>query len=157
LFHCINLFLNLSLELTDADTYLSGQQVNSGRNSMSSSKSKDLTKTFNFIDRLMHNTLIICEQRNLPLSSIFSHEFTIAPLSLCDEHNCSTMNQQKKHSIIEFIKKEYPQSFSSSPPSLVGLQALIIDGGSILEIKPAGKSLTIRQYADQLLKIVNII
>ena len=105
----------------------------------------------------MRNTLIICEQRNLPLSSVFSHEFSIAPLSLCDLHNCNTMNQQKKHSIIDFIKKEHPQSFLSSPPSFAGLQALIIDGGCILEIKPAGNSITIRQYADQLLKIVNMI
>ena len=124
---------------------------------MSSFKAKDLTETLNSIDKLMRNTLIICEQRNIPLQSVFSHEFTIAPLSLCDQHNCNTMNQQKKHAIIEFIKKEHPKSFSSSPPSLVGLQALIIDGGSILEIKPAGKSLTIRQYSDQLLKMVNII
>ena len=124
---------------------------------MFGSKSKDLTKVFNSIDKLMRNTLIICEQRNLPLSSAFSHEFSIAPLSLCDPHNCNTMNQQKKHSIIDFIKEEHPQSFSSSLPSFVGLQALIIDGGSILEIKPAGKSITIRQYADQLLKMVNMI
>jgi len=101
--------------------------------------------------------MIVCEQRNLPLSIMFSHEFTIAPLSLCDPHNCNTMNQQKKHSIIDFIRKEHPQSFSSSPPSVVGSQALIVDGGSILEIKPAGKGLTIRQYADQLLKMVNVI
>ncbi|CAF1502366.1 unnamed protein product [Adineta steineri] len=143
----------LRLKLTDADTYLAGQQLNSRQGSTSGLKSKDLTKTFNSIDKIMRNTLIICEQRNLPLSSVFSHEFTFAPLSLCDPHNCSTMNQQKKHSIIDFIKKEHPQLFSSAPPSLTGSQALIIDGGSILEIKPAVRGITIRQYADQLMKM----
>ena len=104
----------------------------------------------------MRNALIIAEQRNISLSSIFSHEFTPAPLSLCDLRNCEMMNQQQKSSVIDYIKREFPQSFSSSCPCIVGTQALVIDGDSILQIKPVGKNITLREYANQLLKMVSL-
>ncbi len=143
--------------MSDADTYVPGQQEKSRKRSLLALKSKDLTKTFNSVDNLIRNVLIIGEQRNLPLSCIFSHEFTSAPLSLCDSHNSMLMNQQKKSSAIEFIKCEFPAWFSLSSPSSLGTQSLVIDGGSILEIKPAGRAITVRQYAHQLLKMVSSI
>ena len=87
----------------------------------------------------MRNALIIGEQRNISLSSIFSHEFTPSPLSLCDLRNCEIMNQQQKSSVIDYIKMEFPQSFSFLCPCIVGTQALVIDDSSILQVKPVGK------------------
>ncbi|CAF3952846.1 unnamed protein product [Rotaria sp. Silwood1] len=144
------------LKLSDADSYTPEQQLHSKKKHLLHHHSKDLTKMFNSIDRLIRNTLIIAEQRNLSLSSIFSYEFAPAPLSLCDLHNYEIMNQQQKSSVIDYIKSQFPKSFSSLCPSIVGKQALIIDGGSILQIKPVGKKITLRQYANQLLKMIII-
>ncbi|CAF4421756.1 unnamed protein product [Rotaria sp. Silwood2] len=94
------------LKFSDADVYVPGQQLRSKKNHLLNQQSKDLSKSLHSIDRLMRTQLIIGEQRKIPLSSIFSFEFSHAPLSLCDLHNYDVMNQQKKCSVIDFIKKK---------------------------------------------------
>ncbi|CAF1391579.1 unnamed protein product [Rotaria sordida] len=142
------------LKLSDADHYVPGERPNTKKRNLLNTHSRDLSKNLNSIDRLMRDAVIIAEQRNITLSSVFSHEFTIAPLSLCDLRDYNIMYQQNKSSIIDYIKSQFSTSFSSSPPSIRETQALIIDGRSILQIKPVGKRVTVRQYANQLLKMI---
>ncbi|CAF1452792.1 unnamed protein product [Rotaria sp. Silwood1] len=142
------------LKLSDADHYVPGERPNTKKKNLLNTHSRDLSKNLNSIDRLMRDAVIVAEQRNITLSSVFSHEFTIAPLSLCDLRDYNIMYQQNKSSIIDYIKSQFSTSFSSSPPSIHETQALIIDGRSILQIKPVGKRVTVRQYANQLLKMI---
>ncbi|CAF4736865.1 unnamed protein product [Rotaria sp. Silwood1] len=142
------------LKLSDADHYVPGERPNTKKKNLLNTHSRDLSKNLNSIDRLMRDAVIVAEQRNITLSSVFSHEFTIAPLSLCDLRDNNIMYQQNKSSIIDYIKSQFSTSFSSSPPSIHETQALIIDGRSILQIKPVGKRVTVRQYANQLLKMI---
>jgi hypothetical protein len=144
------------LELTDTDSYVSGDISSQKRQRSTDVRSKDLNKTLHLVDRQMRNLLIIAEQRHLPPSLIFAHEFTQAPLSLCVITNCDLMNQQKKSAAIDFLRSQYPTCFSNLCPNMDGTQALLIDGGSLLEIKPAGRSMTVRQYAVQLFKMVSV-
>ncbi|CAF3163412.1 unnamed protein product [Rotaria sp. Silwood2] len=143
-------------ELSDADTYISGKQTNGKKSRLLNIQSKDLSKVLHSVDRLMRDSFIIGEQRDIPLSSIFCHEFTPAPLSLCQINNYNIMNQQKKHIAIDYIRSIFPSSFSSSMPNISGIKALVIDGGTMLETKPVGRSITVRQYANQLLKTVRM-
>ncbi|CAF2748651.1 unnamed protein product [Rotaria sp. Silwood2] len=144
------------LKLSDADTYISGKQTNGKKSRLLNIQSKDLSKVLHSVDRLMRDSFIIGEQRDIPLSSIFCHEFTPAPLSLCQINNYNIMNQQKKHIAIDYIRSIFPSSFSSSMPNISGIKALVIDGGTMLETKPVGRSITVRQYANQLLKTVRM-
>jgi hypothetical protein len=143
------------LELIDADSYVPGDMKNQRRQRSVDVKSKDLSKIMHSVDRQMRNLLIIIEQRRLPPTLIFSHEFTQAPLALCNISNCSLMNPSKKSTAIDFLKSQYPTCFSNTMQVSNGRQALVIDGGGLLQIKPAAKSMTVRQYSDQLFKMVN--
>jgi hypothetical protein len=142
-------------ELIDADTYVPGDANNQKKRRLAGIKSQDLIKILHSVDRQMRNLILIAEQRRIPPTLIFSHEFTQALLSLCNISNCHLMNQQKKSMIIDFFKRQHSMCFFNVCPNMNGIQALIIDGGSLLEIKPAGRSMTVRQYADQLFKMVS--
>ncbi|CAF3786549.1 unnamed protein product [Rotaria magnacalcarata] len=140
------------LKLSDADTYISGKETNGKKSRLLNIQSKDLSKVLHSVDRLMRDSFIIGEQRDIPLPSIFCHEFTPAPLSLCDINNYHIMNQQKKQIAIDYIRSIFPLSFSSSMPNISGTKALVIDDGAMLQTKPVGRSTTVRPYANQLLK-----
>ena len=80
-------------------------------------KEKDLSTIIESVERHMANVFIIAEQARLPLQNILSHQVTFLLHFVCLLQN------------------------SPEP------KALIIDGGSILEIRRTGKALTVRQYA----------
>jgi hypothetical protein len=104
-------------------------------------------------DEEIRRTMIIAQQRNLkPFSDIFAHEFSPVPLSLCDSNNIDLFNQQAKAKVIDFLIKMYPSFFSSSCPISTNRTALVIDGGSLLEVKSRPDTRTIRDYAIQLLE-----
>ncbi|CAF0857837.1 unnamed protein product [Didymodactylos carnosus] len=96
--------------------------------------------------------IILAEDRQLSLPSLFAHEFTKAPLSLCDKDDFELLNQQKKSAVIDYLKEQFSSSFSTSCPITTDRCVLIIDGRSLLEIKPIGHSATVRDYAIQLLQ-----
>lgn len=84
--------------------------------------------------------------------SLFAHEFTPAPLSLCDGQDFDLLNQQQKSEIVKFFEKEFPSCFSTSHPRCDNERwALIIDGGPLLEIKPSKINGNVFDYAKQLL------
>ncbi|CAF1280596.1 unnamed protein product [Didymodactylos carnosus] len=143
----------LRLKLRDTDFYIPGDPT-SVKKRAKNDNTKDLTKTIKYVDEEMRRVIIIAEQRGLSLPSLFAHEFTRAPLALCDNQNCDLMNQQKKSAAIDYLKQQFPSSFSSSCPTLKGKSALVIDGGSLLEIRPKTRNMTVRQYAEQLLTTV---
>ncbi|CAF4057464.1 unnamed protein product, partial [Rotaria sordida] len=90
--------------------------------------------------------------RELDMNSLFSHEFSPAPLSLCDNQDCNLLNQQQKSEIIKLFEKECPTAFSTKNPTTNNATwALIIDGGPLLEIRPLKPNGTIFDYAKQLL------
>ena len=91
------------------------------------------------------------------MNLLFSHEFSIAPLALCDNHDCHLLNQQQKPEIIKLFENECPTSFSTKNPATGnGKWALVIDGGSLLESRPLIPNIAIFYYAKQLL-FMNII
>ncbi|CAF1472172.1 unnamed protein product [Rotaria sordida] len=77
-------------------------------------------------------------------------KFSIA-LSLCDRDNVDFFNQQSKSTAIDFLRKIFPSSFSSSYPLSAVESALVIDGCSLFDTKPNPEAKTIRDYAIQLL------
>jgi hypothetical protein len=99
----------------------------------------------------MQNILIIFFQK-LDLDSLFSHEFSPAPLALCDHQDCSLLNQQQKSELMRFFEKECPNGFSTMNPTRDNCKwALVIDGGPLLETRPSKANGTILDYAKQLL------
>ncbi|CAF1470210.1 unnamed protein product [Rotaria sordida] len=64
----------------------------------------------------------------LDMTSLFSYEFSPAPLLLCDTQDCNLLNQQQKSEIIKLFEKECP-----------------------IEIRPLHSNGTIYDYAKQLL------
>lgn len=84
--------------------------------------------------------------------SLFSHEFTPAPLSLCDGQDFNLLNQQQKLEIVKLFEEEFPNCFSTSHPSCdKGRWAMIIDGGPLLEIRPSKLNGNVLDYAKHLL------
>ncbi|CAF1596699.1 unnamed protein product, partial [Didymodactylos carnosus] len=140
--------------LSDATSYVPGDSSSVKKQRTAANSSKDLSRNLQHIDDEIRRIIVIAEQRHLLLSSFFAHEFSQAPLALCDIHNSQLLNQQKKSAAIEFLKKQFPSSFSSSCPRLTGKCALIIDEGSLLEIRPFSRNTTVRQHAEQLLNTV---
>ncbi|CAF1464543.1 unnamed protein product [Rotaria sordida] len=49
----------------------------------------------------------------LDMTSLFSYEFSPAPLLLCDTQDCNLLNQQQKSEIIKLFEKECPIGFST--------------------------------------------
>ncbi|CAF4768334.1 unnamed protein product [Rotaria magnacalcarata] len=45
------------------------------------------------------------KQRELDMNSLFLHEFSPAPLSLCDNQDFNLLNQQQKSEIIKLFEK----------------------------------------------------
>ncbi|CAF1065604.1 unnamed protein product [Adineta ricciae] len=86
------------------------------------------------------------------MDSLFSHEFSPAPLSLCDSQNCNLLNQQRKSEALTLFEENFSQCFSTNDPTTLGGKwALIIDGGPMLETKPLKLNGTVMDYARQLL------
>ncbi|CAF1640755.1 unnamed protein product, partial [Didymodactylos carnosus] len=142
------------LQLRDVDSYIPGNYSATKQQRAKANSSKDLTKILKAVDDEIRRILILPQERNIHPRSLFAHEFTPAPLSLCDNHNCELMNQQKKSGAIEFLKEQFPSAFLSSCPKITGSCALVIDGGSLLETRPASRNTTVRNYALQLLNTV---
>ncbi|CAF1484646.1 unnamed protein product, partial [Didymodactylos carnosus] len=142
------------LKLRDIDTYVPGDLSTVKKRRTTTSNSKDLNKTLKKVDEDIRRMIIIAKDRHLHLPTLFAHEFTAAPLSLCDNQNFELMNQQKKSAAIEYLKEQFPSSFSISCPITTYKCALVIDGGSLLESKPTLRNCTVRDYAVQLLKTI---
>ena len=134
------------LEFTDAKIH-SSSSTNLNKNS----QQMNLPKIIKQADEEIRRMIIISKQRNISLAPLFAHEFTPAPLSLCDSQNIQLLNQQSKATVISFIKELYPSAFQDPVDDLMKNSALIIDGGSLLETKPLSHVRTISDYAEQLL------
>ncbi|CAF1309847.1 unnamed protein product, partial [Didymodactylos carnosus] len=92
----------------------------------------------------------------LDLIELFSYEYTDTPLSLCDKDNFELINQQNKASAMDFMKEKFSTCFTGSYQTNYDQCALVIDGGSLLEIMPSSKTSTVHDYAVQLLQNVII-
>ncbi|CAF1529697.1 unnamed protein product, partial [Didymodactylos carnosus] len=94
----------------------------------------------------------------VPLDVLFSFEFSPVPFSLCDNQYMDLMNQQKKSSVVDYLRQLYPSAFSSIDPTTANSKifGMIIDGGSLLQTKPSSTNCTVYNYAKQLLKNVII-
>jgi hypothetical protein len=87
------------------------------------------------------------------MKSLFAHEFTTAPLALCDNQDCNLFNQQQKSEVIKLFEKECPIAFrATNPITIYDKWTLIIDGGQLLQIKPLKTHGTVYDYAQQLLQ-----
>lgn len=111
-----------------------------------------MAKIIKEADEEIRRIIIIAQQRKLLLTPLMVHEFAPTSLALCDSRNADLFNQQSKSTAIHFLRELFPSAFYSSYPVPIVKSALIIDGGSLLEIKPLATCRTIRDYADQLLK-----
>jgi hypothetical protein len=136
-----------NLEFIDADSYIPGNP-----NSKKKNQSMNMTTIINEADEKIRRTIIIAQERQLPLAPFFAHEFCPTSLALCDSRNAELLNQQSKAVAISFIRELYPHAFHSSYPVCISNSAIVIDGGSLLEKKPLPTCRTIRDYAEQLLK-----
>ena len=114
----------------------------------------NMTKVIKEADDEIRRVIVIARQRQLALSPLMAHEFTPSSLALCDGHNMKLINQQSKSAVVGLIRELYPSAFHSSYPVSTVNSALIIDGGSLLEMKPLSTTKTIRDYAEQLLTLV---
>lgn len=111
-----------------------------------------MTKLIKEADEEIRRIIIIAQQRKLPLTPFLAHEFAPTSFTLCDSRHADLFNQQSKSTAIHFLRELFPSAFYSSYPVSIVKSALIIDGGSLLEIKPLATCRTIRDYAHQLLK-----
>ncbi|CAF0764722.1 unnamed protein product [Didymodactylos carnosus] len=146
--------------LRDADSYVPGI-INTKGNTKFARNTKNsnnnIQKILKTTDEDIRRFLVLSEYRNLDLTYVFSHEFTSAPLTLCDHSNFDFMNQQKKSTVLDFLREEFPIAFSTVDiPIATEYSALVIDGGSMLEIKPVTRHGTVHNYAIQLLKSIII-
>ncbi|CAF3305789.1 unnamed protein product [Rotaria sp. Silwood2] len=140
------------LKLENARTYISNSKSGSSRRHMGAEIITKYSHLVKVADQEMRRTIIIAQQRNLkPLSKFFGFEYSPIPLSLCNSHNTDLLNQQTKVTAMEFLKKNFSASFSSSYPIPTHQSALVIDGNSLFETKPKSEVKTIREYAIQLL------
>jgi len=139
--------LILNLELIDADSYIPDDP-----NTKKKCQPKTMAKIIKEADEESRRVIIIAQQRQLALPPLFAHEFGPTSLALCDSRNIDLFNQQSKAIAISFIRQLYPSAFMSSLPNSAVKSAIVIDGGSLLEIKPLSTTRTIRDYAEQLLK-----
>ncbi|CAF3953138.1 unnamed protein product, partial [Rotaria sp. Silwood1] len=141
-----------SHQLRHADTYVPNTKCGSKKGRIFAENIKDYHHLTRLADQEIRRTIIIAQQRNLkPLSQFFAFEFSPVPLSLCDRDNVDSFNQQSKSTAIDFLKKIFPSSFSSSYPLSAVESALVIDGCSLFDTKPSPEAKTIRDYAIQLL------
>lgn len=86
------------------------------------------------------------------MNLLLAHEFSPAPLALCDNQDFSLLNQQQKSELMKFFERECSTGFSTQNPTKDNCKwALIIDGGPLLEIRPSKTNGTILDYAKQLL------
>ena len=112
----------------------------------------NMTKIAKEADEEIRRIMIIAQQRKLPLTSLMAHEFAPTSFALCDSRNADLFNQQSKSTAVHFLRELFASAFSSSYLVPIVKSALIIDGGSLLEVKPLATCRTIRDYAEQLLK-----
>lgn len=110
-----------------------------------------MTKIIKEADEEIRRIIIIAQQRKLSLTSLMAHEFAPTSLALCDSRNADIFNQQSKSIAIHFLRELFTSAFYSSYPVPIVKSALIIDGGSLLEVKPLATYRTIGDYARQLL------
>ncbi|CAF4865364.1 unnamed protein product [Rotaria sp. Silwood1] len=119
------------LHIRDNDTYESSQSnVKSPRR-----KSMiDLTK----IDAEIRRILLLSQYRPIDLESVFSHELSTIPISLCSLEDVNLLNQQSKSKdTFEFLKQKFPTAiYSTNIPTTNQPKALVIDGSSLLHIYP---------------------
>ncbi|CAF1154261.1 unnamed protein product, partial [Didymodactylos carnosus] len=141
----------IRLKIRDTDSYVPGDPA-SARGRKTTNNIRNINKTLKQVDDYIGRIIILAEDRQLSLTSLFAHEFTKAPLSLCDKDSFDLLNQQKKSSAIDYLKEQFPSSFSMTCPIKTDRCALVIDGGSLLEIKPTVPSSTVRAYAIHLLQ-----
>ncbi|CAF0895346.1 unnamed protein product [Didymodactylos carnosus] len=134
-------------EIRDTDIYVPGDLASAcGRKTINNIT--DINKTLKQVDDYIGRTIILAEDRQLSLTSLFAHEFTTAQLSLCDKDSFDLLNQQKKSSAIDYLKEQSPSSFSMTCPIKTDRCALGIDGGSLLEIKPTVPSVYLNDRID---------
>ncbi len=138
-----------NLEFIDADSYVPGNP-----NSKKKNQPMNIEKIIKDADDNIRRIIIIAQQRQLPLTPFFAHEFGPTSLALCDSRNADLINQQSKATAINLIRELYPSAFHSFYPTCISNSAIVIDGGSLLEAKPFSTSRTIRDYAEQLLKYI---
>ncbi|CAF1476669.1 unnamed protein product, partial [Didymodactylos carnosus] len=141
------------LRIRDNDTYTAGVAAKGRASSKKQNNINQITKT---VDEYITRIIILAECRNLDITELFSYEFTDAPLSLCDKDNWNFMNQQTKADALNFLRDKFPTAFSRVCPITFDQCALIVDGGSLLEIRPSSKHSTVYDYAAQLLQNVII-
>ncbi|CAF1468756.1 unnamed protein product, partial [Rotaria sordida] len=71
-------------------------------------------------------------------NSVFSHELSTMPISLCSLEDVNLLNQQlKSKDTFEFLKQKFPTAiYSTNIPTKNQPKALVIDGSSLLHIYP---------------------
>ncbi|CAF1137322.1 unnamed protein product [Didymodactylos carnosus] len=138
------------LKLVDAATYSPGNILK--RLSMKKNNECATNQFVKAADEQIRKIIVLSEFRELRLDSLFSFEFSPAPFSLCDSQNINFFNQQKKSSIVDYFKEQFPTAFSTTESTITNNSnyASIIDGGSLLEIKPLTANCTVYDYAKQL-------
>lgn len=134
-----------SVEFIDGNSYGTGEKK---------SQPKNLAKIIKEGDEELRRVIVIAQQRQLPLSEFLSHEFAPSSFALCDSKSIDLLNQQSKAAVVNLIRDMYPSAFQLTCPTSINKSAIVVDGGSLLEMKPLPTSRTIRDYAQQLLKFI---
>ena len=87
------------------------------------------------------------------IDSLFSHEFTLVPLTLCDYQDTNLLNQQQKSEIFKLFENECSTEFSTSDTATSNSKwILTIDNGPLPENRPSRSNGSIFDYAKQLLQ-----
>ena len=111
-----------------------------------------MVKIMKDADEEIRRVVIIAQQRGLPLTHFLAHDFAPTSFALCDSRNGDLLYQTSKAVVLQFLRDLYPSTFQSSYSCSRSNSAIVIDGGSLLEMRPNSTCRTIRDYARQLLR-----
>ncbi|CAF3090354.1 unnamed protein product, partial [Rotaria sp. Silwood2] len=144
----LSVTLNASslLRIRDNDTY------ESSRSNVKKSSRRKSTIDIKKVDAEIRRILLLSQYRPIDLESVFSHELSTIPISLCSLEDVNMLNQQSKSKdTFEFLKQQFPTAiYSTNIPTTNQPKALVIDGSSLLHIYPR-KGSNAFQYALYLL------
>ncbi|CAF1281095.1 unnamed protein product, partial [Didymodactylos carnosus] len=132
----------VTLRIIDADKY-------SGRTAK-----KEKAPTYNQVESYIRKIFIIGCARSIDLNNIFQHEFTNAPVSLCNRKFPNLLYQSSKSVVQKFLQDTFPSAcfnpfWTTNPEE----SALVIDGGALLQqIPPREGKKPVHYYASQLME-----
>ncbi|CAF1303505.1 unnamed protein product [Didymodactylos carnosus] len=132
------------LRIIDADKYVPDASVSK----------KVKLPTYNQIEAFIRRLFLISESRMIKLDTLFIHEFSEQPVSLCNKTNAKLLYQSSKSILQKYLQEKFDTEFLQAPTwtSDSNQSALVLDGGLLLQQSPPREQKrTITYYAAELI------